>query len=84
MPLADIEGARRVSDPSLPPGAAFWVRLHSRPQGLYLVCEVAAEAEVHDDLKYIQSGELLEHHVKIHIHILNAVTLNRKLYLNCN
>ena len=46
MLLADVEGARRVSDPSLPPGAAFWVRLRSRPQGLYLVCDGAAEAEV--------------------------------------
>ncbi len=46
MPLADIEGARRVADPSLPPGAALWVRLRSRPQGLYLVCDGADEAEV--------------------------------------
>ena len=46
VPLADVEGVRRVSDPSLPPGAALWVRLRSRAQGLYLVCGDAAEADV--------------------------------------
>jgi len=54
VPLADMEGARRVSDPSLPPGAALWVRLRSRAQGLYLVCGDAAEADVRSHLTGVQ------------------------------
>lgn len=46
IPLTDLDGAKRVSDPSLPAGAAFWLPLHSRPQGVFLVSSSATEAEV--------------------------------------
>ena len=34
---AEVAGVRAARDPSLPPGAALWLQLASRPAGLYLV-----------------------------------------------
>lgn len=35
--LRDITAVKRCSDPSLPPGQAFWLGLSSRPEGHYFV-----------------------------------------------
>ena len=43
--LDDIASVKPCNDPSLPPGYAFWVSLHSRPQGVYFVAKVSEEAE---------------------------------------
>ena len=45
MELSDIACVKPCDDPSLPPGYAFWVSLHSRTQGLYFVAEVSEDAE---------------------------------------
>lgn len=45
MELSDIACVKPCNDPSLPPGYAFWVSLHSRTQGLYFVAEVSEDAE---------------------------------------
>ena len=45
MALSDIACVKPCNDPSLPPGYAFWVSLHSRTQGLYFVAEVSEDAE---------------------------------------
>ena len=43
--LSDIATVKPCNDPSLPPGYAFWVALHSRPQGVYFVAKVSEDAE---------------------------------------
>ena len=43
--LSDVACVKPCNDPSLPPGYAFWVSLHSRTQGLYFVAEVSEDAE---------------------------------------
>ena len=43
--LSDIACVKPCNDPSLPPGYAFWVSLHSRTQGLYFVAESSEDAE---------------------------------------
>ena len=43
--LSDVACVKPCNDPSLPPGYAFWVSLHSRPQGLYFVAGVSEDAE---------------------------------------
>lgn len=43
--LSDIVCVKPCNDPSLPPGYAFWVSLHSRTQGLYFVAESSEDAE---------------------------------------
>lgn len=45
MELSDVACVKPCNDPSLPPGYAFWVSLHSRTQGLYFVAEVSEDAE---------------------------------------
>ena len=45
MDLSDVACVKPCNDPSLPPGYAFWVSLHSRTQGLYFVAEVSEDAE---------------------------------------
>ena len=43
--LSDVACVKPCNDPSLPPGYAFWVSLHSRPQGFYFVAGVSEDAE---------------------------------------
>lgn len=43
--LSDVACVKPCNDPSLPPGYAFWVSLHSRTQGLYFVAQVSEDAE---------------------------------------
>ncbi len=45
IPLSDIQCAKPAADPSLPPGAALWLALASRPQGLYFVCASSEDAD---------------------------------------
>ena len=45
LALDDIASVKPCNDPSLPPGYAFWVSLHSRPHGVYFVAKVSEEAE---------------------------------------
>jgi hypothetical protein len=51
--LADIDMVKRVADPSLPKGAAFWASLHSRPQGLYFLADAADDAEAWVDALHL-------------------------------
>ena len=43
--LADIAAVKMCNEPSLPLGAAFWVSLHSKPQGMFFVADLGDEAE---------------------------------------
>ena len=45
IPLADIAAVKMCNEPSLPLGAAFWVSLHSKPQGMFFVADLGDEAE---------------------------------------
>ncbi len=43
--LSDMACVKPCNDPSLPPGYAFWISMHSRTQGFYFVAEVSEDAE---------------------------------------
>lgn len=45
IPLSNIQCAKPAADPSLPPGAALWVSLASRPLGLYFVAGGQEDAD---------------------------------------
>lgn len=51
--VCDVRDARRCADPSLPKGAALWVALKGRPQGLYLVADSEDDAEAWTDALHV-------------------------------
>lgn len=51
--VRDVRDARRCADPSLPKGAALWVALKGRPQGLYLVADSEDDAEAWTDALHV-------------------------------
>ena len=61
IPLADIAAVKMCNEPSLPLGAAFWVSLHSKPQGMFFVADLGDEAEAWVDalvmLSYISNQQ---------------------------
>ena len=61
IPLADIAAVKMCNEPSLPLGAAFWVSLHSKPQGIFFVADLGDEAEAWVDalvmLSYISNQQ---------------------------
>lgn len=51
--VRDVHDAQRCADPSLPKGAALWVALEGRPQGLYLVADTEDDAEAWTDALHV-------------------------------
>eukprot|EP01025_Chloroclados_australasicus_P064676 TRINITY_DN8672_c0_g1_i1.p1 TRINITY_DN8672_c0_g1~~TRINITY_DN8672_c0_g1_i1.p1 ORF type:complete len:605 (+),score=93.43 TRINITY_DN8672_c0_g1_i1:135-1817(+) len=45
LQMADVEEVMPVMDLSLPAGFAFWIKLSSRKQGMYFVCQEEQERE---------------------------------------
>ena len=60
--LADVLDVKPCIDPSLPEGHAFWLALHSQPQGLFFI----SGAALHGDpcrfaASLLHAGALLMH-----------------------
>ncbi|KAJ9531741.1 hypothetical protein QJQ45_021888 [Haematococcus lacustris] len=49
LPLEQVNRVQRVDDPTLPPGAGFWVCLHDQPLGVFLVADNEDDADAWAD-----------------------------------